>query len=67
MLNCHEYDPKNRVREGRIPSRTVGLVIEASKHQNELMEDRELANNNQPTKKIATFTLKRREAHCRTK
>lgn len=44
-----------------------GLVIEASKHQNELMEDRELANNNQPPKKIATFTLKRLEAHCRTK
>lgn len=49
MLNCHEYDLKNRVPEGRIPSRTVGLVIEASKHQNELMEDRGLANNNQPS------------------
>lgn len=44
MLNCHEYDLKNRVPEGRIPSRTVGLVIEASKHQNELMEDRELTS-----------------------
>lgn len=67
MLNCHEYDPKNRVLEGHIPSRTVGLVIEASRHQNELLEDRGLANNNQPPNKIATFTLKRLEAHCRTK
>lgn len=43
-----------RVLEGRIPPRALGLVMEwALEHQEELLEDWELARNNQPPKKIA--------------
>ena len=42
-----------RVLEGKIPPRTLGLVIEwASQHQEELLQDWFLAKNNQPPKKI---------------
>jgi len=43
-----------QVLEGRIAPRALGLVIEwASQHQDELMEDWELARNEQPPKAIA--------------
>ena len=43
-----------QVLEGGIPPRALGLVIEwASQHQDELMEDWELAGNEQPPKAIA--------------
>ena len=43
-----------QILEGRIPPRALGLVIEwASQHQDELMEDWELARNEQPPKAIA--------------
>jgi phosphomannomutase len=43
-----------QVLEGRIEPRALGLVIEwASQHQNELMEDWELARNEKPPKAIA--------------
>ena len=43
-----------RVLEGRIPPRALGLVMEwASQHQNELLQNWELAKNNQPPEKIA--------------
>ncbi|MEW6620020.1 MAG: DUF4160 domain-containing protein [bacterium] len=42
-----------RVLEGKIPPRSLGLVVEwASQHQEELLQDWELAKNNQPPKKI---------------
>ena len=43
-----------RVLEGRIPPRALGLVMEwASAHQEELLDDWNLAKSNQPPKKIA--------------
>jgi hypothetical protein len=43
-----------RVLEGKLPPRALGLVIEwASQHQDELLEDWDLARRNQPLKKIA--------------
>ena len=43
-----------RVLEGQISPRALGLMVEwASQHQNELLENWELARNNQPLKKIA--------------
>lgn len=43
-----------RVLEGRIPPRALGLVMEwASQHQNELLQNWELAKNNQPPENIA--------------
>jgi hypothetical protein len=43
-----------RVLEGFIPPRALGLVMEwASQHQKELLNDWELARENQPPKKIA--------------
>lgn len=43
-----------RVLDGRMPPRALGLVMEwASAHQDELLEDWNLAKNNQPPKKIA--------------
>ena len=43
-----------RVLEGTIPPRALGLVMEwASQHQKELMNDWELAKENQPPRKIA--------------
>lgn len=42
------------VLEGRLPSRALGLVIEwASQHQDELLQDWELAESGKPPKKIA--------------
>ncbi|MEW6606948.1 MAG: DUF4160 domain-containing protein [bacterium] len=42
-----------RVLEGKIPPRSLGLVVEwASQHQEELLQDWDLAKNNQPPKKI---------------
>jgi hypothetical protein len=43
-----------RVLEGHISPRAFGLVMEwASQHQKELLNDWELARENQPPKKIA--------------
>jgi hypothetical protein len=43
-----------KVLEGRIPPRALGLVIEwASQHQEELLQNWELARQNQPLNKIA--------------
>lgn len=43
-----------RVLEGIIPPRALGLVMEwGSQHQKELMNDWELAKENQPPRKIA--------------
>jgi hypothetical protein len=43
-----------RVLDGHIPPRALRLVVEwASEHQEELMENWELAKENQPPKKIA--------------
>jgi phosphomannomutase len=43
-----------QILEGRIEPRALGLVIEwASQHQDELMEDWELARNEKPPKAIA--------------
>jgi hypothetical protein len=43
-----------RVLEGQIPARALGLVIEwALQHQKELLQDWNLAKNNEPLKKIA--------------
>ena len=43
-----------RILEGQLPSRALGLVIEwASQHQSELLENWELAKNNQAPKKIS--------------
>ena len=43
-----------RVLEGFIPPRALGLVMEwASQHQKELLNDWNLAKENQPPKKIA--------------
>ena len=43
-----------RVLEGRIPPRALGLVMEwASQHQSELLQNWELAKNNQPPENIA--------------
>jgi hypothetical protein len=43
-----------RVLEGQISPRALGLVIEwASQHQSELLQNWELARDNQPLKKIA--------------
>jgi hypothetical protein len=43
-----------KVLEGRIPPRALGLVIEwASQHQQELLENWELARQNQRLNKIA--------------
>ncbi|PIV20282.1 MAG: transcriptional regulator [Deltaproteobacteria bacterium CG_4_8_14_3_um_filter_45_9] len=45
-----------RVLEGRIPPRALGLVMEwASQHQSELLQNWELAKNNQPPEKIASL------------
>ncbi len=42
-----------RVLEGRIPPRALGLVVEwASLHQDELMQNWNLARNGQPPRKI---------------
>ena len=42
-----------RILEGHLPPRALGLVIEwASQHKNELMQNWELAKNNQAPKKI---------------
>jgi hypothetical protein len=42
------------VLEGRIPPRALGLIMEwASQHQSELLQNWELAKNNQPPQKIA--------------
>jgi hypothetical protein len=42
-----------QVLEGRIPPRALGLVVEwASQHQEELMQDWELARHEQQPKKI---------------
>ena len=42
-----------QVLEGRIPPRALGLVVEwASQHQDELMQDWDLARNEQQPKKI---------------
>jgi len=43
-----------RVLEGQIPARALGLVMEwALQHQKELVQDWNLAKNNEPLKKIA--------------
>jgi len=43
-----------KVLEGRIPPRALGLVIEwASHHQEELLQNWDLARKNQPLNKIA--------------
>jgi hypothetical protein len=43
-----------RVLEGKLPPRALGLVMEwASQHQQELLNDWELARKNQPPKRIA--------------
>jgi hypothetical protein len=43
-----------RVLEGQIPARALGLVMEwALQHQKELLQDWNLAKNNEPLKKIA--------------
>jgi hypothetical protein len=43
-----------QILEGRIPPRALGLVMEwASQHQDELMQDWNLAVNEQQPKKIA--------------
>ena len=43
-----------RILEGQLPSRALGLVIEwASQHQSELLENWDLAKNNQAPKKIS--------------
>lgn len=43
-----------RILEGQLPSRALGLVIEwASQHQPELLENWDLAKNNQAPKKIS--------------
>lgn len=43
-----------RILEGQLPARALGLVIEwASQHQSELMENWNLAENNQAPKKIS--------------
>jgi hypothetical protein len=43
-----------RILDGQLPSRALGLVIEwASGHQSELLENWDLAKNNQAPKKIA--------------
>ena len=42
-----------RILEGQLPGRALGLVIEwASQHQDELLEDWELAKSEKPPKKI---------------
>lgn len=42
-----------RVREGKLPSRALGLVVEwASDHQEELMADWEAARRDEPPAKI---------------
>jgi len=42
-----------RILEGHLPPRALGLVIEwASQHKKELMQNWELAKNNQAPKKI---------------
>ena len=42
-----------QVLEGRIPPRALGLVVEwASQHQDELMQDWDLARNEQQPRKI---------------
>ena len=42
-----------QVLEGRIPPRALGLVVEwASQHQDELMQDWELARNEQQPERI---------------
>lgn len=42
-----------QVLEGRISPRALGLVVEwASQHQDELLQDWELARNERPPKKI---------------
>ena len=42
-----------RILEGHLPPRALGLVIEwASQHKNELMQNWELAKNNQAPKRI---------------
>jgi len=42
-----------RILEGSIPPRALGLVIEwASQHQQDLLNDWQLAKNNQPPHKI---------------
>lgn len=42
-----------RILEGHLPPRALGLVIEwASQHKNELLQNWELAKNNQTPRKI---------------
>ena len=42
-----------QILEGRIPPRALGLVVEwASQHQDELMQDWDLARNEQQPRKI---------------
>ena len=46
-----------RVLEGQFPPRALGLVVEwASQHQEDLLDNWELAKNNKPIKKIAPLT-----------
>lgn len=43
-----------RVREGRLPRRALGLVVEwAIEHREELLEDWRLAQAHQPLRKVA--------------
>jgi hypothetical protein len=43
-----------RILEGQLPARALGLVVEwASQHQSELLENWDLAKNNQAPKKIS--------------
>ena len=45
------------VLEGYIPPRALGMVVEwATIHKEELLEDWELAKNNQPPRKIAPLS-----------
>jgi hypothetical protein len=42
-----------RILEGNVPPRALGLVIEwAAQHQQNLLDDWQLAKNNQPPQKI---------------
>ncbi|MBM4386432.1 MAG: DUF4160 domain-containing protein [Deltaproteobacteria bacterium] len=48
------YSGNPRIFEGNIQPRALGLVMEwASQHQEELMNDWNLAKKNQPPKKIS--------------
>lgn len=43
-----------RVREGRLPRRALGLVVEwAIEHREELLEDWQLAQAHQPLRRVA--------------